>query len=58
MPTEAQRAAVARYDASGKRPGKLITLRLTDEQHERIEAQRQQDESFSACIKRLLNLPA
>lgn len=52
--SEAQRAAQARYDA--KRPAPVL-VRLTDQELEWLDQQRQAGEGRSTALKRLAGVP-
>jgi len=53
--SKAQRAAEARYDA--KRRGVAVTLRLSREQAEWLDAKARSDESRPAALRRLAGMP-
>ena len=53
--SKAQRAAEARYDQ--KRRGVAITLRLSREQGDWLDAKRKPDESRPAAMRRLAKMP-
>lgn len=53
--SKAQRAAEARYEV--KRKGVAVTLRLSCEQGEWLDARRKPDESRPAAMRRLAKMP-
>jgi predicted HicB family RNase H-like nuclease len=57
MPSKAQAAAEQRYEESGKRPGKKITIRLSDKQHaQALTAADKRGMSLAGWIKSRLGL--